>query len=167
MSKEQNRRDFFKLCTTIGAGLSLCCIGFLRCKKSRTEKPQNTANVPPETVDDDFKELGYCGYACKQKCKVYAATKNNDYAMKVKKAKSLSQKYGKDFKPEDIHCEGCRSERLSYFAVNICTVRECAKKKQLVTCAHCKDFPNCDKDLWTRWPEVKQLIKEMRSRLKS
>ncbi len=165
MIQKQNRREFIRICTTVGAGLPLFCMSFMRCGKSHTEKSQKKENVSSTAISEDFDELGYCGYACKEKCKVYSATKNNDYETKIKMAKSMSEKYNQDFKPEDVHCDGCKSERPSYFASNRCTVRECAQEKQLVTCAYCKDFSNCDKDLWTMWPEVKELIEEMRRNL--
>lgn len=165
MSNEQNRRDFFKLCTTVGAGFSLCCMDFMRCKKSDTEKPTNTANVPPETVDEDFKELGYCSLQCIEKCKIYHATKNNDIEKKKEISKNWSSKFNKDFKPEDVHCDGCKSDHTSYFAANLCNIRKCAIEKHVITCAHCKEFPVCEKEEWIKWPNLRNQTEEIRSKL--
>ena len=53
-------------------------------------------------------------------------------------------------KPEQINCLGCKSTK----ALFDCSLKKCASKRGVPTCAHCPDFPTCKDEQWTRYPEA-------------
>lgn len=99
--------------------------------------------------------VAYCCLEC-DKCDVYIATKNNDDELRAKVAKQWKMD------AEKLYCEGCKSEN----ALFNCDAKKCAIARGLPTCAHCDDFPSCDKDIWTKWPELKKKVEEMRRRIR-
>lgn len=88
--------------------------------------------------------IAYCGLVC-SKCPTFIATQNNDDIAREKTAAFLSEKYGLNFKPEEINCDGCLSsgERLIGYC-NTCEVRKCAIIKSVENCSVCDDQP-CEK----------------------
>jgi hypothetical protein len=46
-----------------------------------------------------------------------------------------------EFEPEDINCEGCKSDVISGWCRKICKIRPCAEERKVETCAHCDDYP--------------------------
>jgi len=102
---------------------------------------------------DEFGMVAYCCLEC-DKCDVYIATQNNDDELRAKVAKQWNMDAGKRY------CDGCKSER----ALFNCEAKKCALQKNLPTCAHCDEFPSCDKEIWTKWPQLKQKVQAMRSR---
>ena len=166
MAIQQNRRDFLRQGVNIGLGVACCCAGF-SCRKQ--QKGSSEKKTPlTKVTGEDFSKLSYCGLVCGEGCKTFAATKNNDYKSKTEIAKDWSAKYGKDFKPEDVHCYGCKAENMpaSYYTT-ICTARKCARERHVITCAHCSDFPACQKQTWTDWPEAKENVQQIRSKLQT
>ena len=142
-----NRRDILKTCACAGLGLALgsaslsCC----PCSSNRQQAMLDS---------DDFSMVAYCCLEC-DKCNVYIATQNNDDELRAKLAKEWKMDAGK------LYCDGCKSERALYN----CEARKCAVSRNLPTCAHCDDFPSCDKEIWTKWPQLKEKVEAMRSRL--
>jgi len=63
-------------------------------------------------------------------------------------------------KPEQIECLGCKSDR----ALFSCTLKKCASKRGLPTCAHCPEFPSCRDEQWTRYPRLRETAAAMRCR---
>jgi hypothetical protein len=101
----------------------------------------------------------YCGINCEE-CEAFSATQNNDNQLKKRVAQRWSSLYGKEFKPEDVHCEGCRSEgTLGTYCQAMCRIKPCCREKQIETCAQCREFA-C-KDL----KEVFDFCSEARERL--
>ena len=94
------------------------------------------------------KILAVCGLDCFS-CRAYIATKENDYSKLVETAKLWSSPE-EQFKPEDIPCEGCHSDRLHAFCGR-CPVRLCAKQRSKMNCGDCSEYA-CDKleSLW-KW----------------
>jgi hypothetical protein len=88
--------------------------------------------------------IAYCGLVCSE-CPTYLATQNDDDMARVKTAAFLSEKYGLNFKAEDINCDGCLSsgERLIGYC-NTCDVRKCAIAKSVENCSVCNVRP-CEK----------------------
>ncbi|MFH1980688.1 MAG: DUF3795 domain-containing protein [Pseudomonadota bacterium] len=41
---------------------------------------------------------------------------------------------------EDLKCDGCGSERVSFFC-RVCAIKECCRGKDITGCHHCEDFP--------------------------
>ena len=68
-----------------------------------------------------------------------------DDAKRAEVAKTWSDQFGHEFKPQDINCDGCTSgsERL-FSHCSACEIRACAQGKGLANCAHCDDYA-CDK----------------------
>lgn len=154
MSKSRNRRDFIK-CAVIGAGL--CCPLISTCSKKK--------ETVMEELDMDYSTFAYCGLEC-QNCELYKATLTNNIEVKKRLAKEWLNIEDKDFKAEEIFCYTCKEESKPYNQfLQVCQVRACAKEKQLLTCAHCDDLPTCDKELWTKYPEMKKKIDAMREEL--
>jgi hypothetical protein len=96
-------------------------------------------------------DLAYCGLSC-NKCPVFIATANDDNALRLRTAREWSQHYSEilesvgigKLKPEDINCEGCRSEGTHFFGCKNCSIRPCCQKKNLVACAGCPEYESCD-----------------------
>jgi len=86
--------------------------------------------------------IAYCGLRCDE-CKILKATQAKDYEEKKRIAKHWSDQFDIKFKPEDVTCEGCKSDVLSGWCRNICKMRPCAKERKVETCAHCDNYP-CD-----------------------
>ncbi len=88
--------------------------------------------------------IAYCGLVCNE-CPAYIATQNDDDAERAKIAETWSKEYGSDIKPENINCDGCKSEddrHLSY--CQICEIRLCGIRQEVINCAYCIDYP-CEK----------------------
>ena len=64
-------------------------------------------------------------------------------------------------KPEQVECLGCKSAK----ALFSCTLKKCATKRGLQTCAHCSDFPTCKDEQWTRFPNLRETATRMRATL--
>jgi hypothetical protein len=92
--------------------------------------------------------LAVCGLDCSL-CKGYIATKENDYSKLAETAKLWSRPEVK-YKPDDIPCEGCHTERLHTFCKR-CPVRLCAKPRNIMNCGDCSEYA-CAKleSLW-KW----------------
>lgn len=71
----------------------------------------------------------YCGV-----CPWRFAYVNNDEKLKAKLANMVG------IEPEDVVCEGCRSDHPLYFCQS-CKIKECVQKKNIESCAECKQFP--------------------------
>jgi len=87
--------------------------------------------------------IAYCGLDC-SKCDAYTATQTRDLERKREIAKRWTKGLNLEFKPEDIDCNGCMSNKVSGWCTKICRIRPCAEVRKVKTCAHCRDHP-CDK----------------------
>ena len=94
--------------------------------------------------------IGYCGLDCAG-CRAYVATKKGDSTALAATARLWSNPREGIYKPEDIPCEGCHSERLHAFCSR-CPVRACGRNLSLNNCAECGDYP-CEKlgNVWSLW----------------
>jgi hypothetical protein len=88
--------------------------------------------------------IAYCGLIC-SRCPTFLATQADDDVARAKTAASISEKYGLNFKPEEINCDGCISEggKLIGYCQS-CEVRKCCREKGLANCTVCDEQP-CDK----------------------
>jgi hypothetical protein len=82
----------------------------------------------------------YCGLDCSE-CKAFKATQTKDLERKKEIAKQWTGDDKVEFKPEDINCNGCKSDIISGWCRKICKIRPCAETKKVKTCAHCTDYP--------------------------
>jgi hypothetical protein len=46
-------------------------------------------------------------------------------------------------------------------------IRKCAVEKQVVTCAHCDEYPTCDDPMWESYPWLRRQIDQIRSNLEA
>ena len=86
--------------------------------------------------------IAYCGLDCKE-CKAFKATQTKDIEWKKQIAKHWSDQGEIMFKPEDVDCNGCKSDVISVFCRKLCKIRPCAREKKVSTCAHCDNY-SCD-----------------------
>jgi len=109
------------------------------------------------------KMVGYCGIVCSD-CPVLVATQKNDDAERRRVAEVFTKQYGKEYKPEDINCDGCISEGPRIFSYcNVCEIRKCGKEKGVGNCASCVDYP-CERlsKLFAGYSKAKETLDEIR-----
>jgi len=87
--------------------------------------------------------IAYCGLDC-EKCDAYLATINNDQALREKTAKLWSELNHVTILPEQINCQGCRTNGVkTVYCESLCTIRQCAMKKGVKTCGACPMTEKC------------------------
>ena len=107
--------------------------------------------------------ISCCGLDC-SKCAGYLATQANDNSRRAAVAKQWSAQYNADIKPEQINCNGCRSEGQKFFYCSvICEIRKCCVEKDIANCAAC-DMYACDKlkSFLELSPEARAALDELR-----
>lgn len=82
--------------------------------------------------------MAYCGLLCSQ-CWAYKATMADDMDLRERTAMQWSKAYGIEINPEDINCNGCRSDLL-FSRCNFCEIRKCAIAKGMDDCGKCESF---------------------------
>jgi hypothetical protein len=91
--------------------------------------------------------LGYCGLNCEE-CPVFIATSNDDSILRQETAREWSGLYagylGKELKPEDMNCGGCRSQSNLFIGCMSCPIRKCSCEKNLISCALCDEYEKCE-----------------------
>ena len=110
--------------------------------------------------------IAICGLHCDE-CGALIATLNNDNEKRAEVAKTWSELFKKEFKPEDINCNGCTSvdgELFNY--CNICEIRKCGMEKGVINCAYCDEY-GCDKlvEFFKLAPESKKSLEEIRAKM--
>jgi len=107
--------------------------------------------------------VAYCGIICSD-CPVLIATDKDDNAERKRVAEMFTKQYGREYKPEDINCDGCLSDgpRLFHYC-SICDMRKCARGRNVKNCAYCSEYP-CDKlsGLFSAYPKAKETLDEIR-----
>jgi hypothetical protein len=83
--------------------------------------------------------IAYCGLDCSE-CSAFIATQTNDLEQKRKIAERWTKELKIEFRPENIECMGCKSDRVSGWCTKICRVRPCAEARVVRTCADCEDY---------------------------
>lgn len=108
--------------------------------------------------------VAYCGIICSD-CPTFKATKMDDDAERRRVAKLWTKQYGKEFKMEDINCDGCltRGQRVFSYC-NICEIRKCARERNVENCAYCEDYA-CKKlsKLFDEFKPAKEVLDEIRA----
>lgn len=87
------------------------------------------------------KFLSPCGLYCGV-CSVYYATRDNNQKF-MEKLLNFYQHAMTDLDNltvEDLQCEGCLSEKTSFFC-QACSIKDCTRKKGYSGCHECDDFP--------------------------
>jgi hypothetical protein len=131
------RREFLRLAAIAGI-LTGCQVN----PQSVTSPTSESSTSKPEPASvatyssDDFSQMAFCGIRCRSACPENAYPNN---------------------------CEGCKSasERLNPFCA-ICSIRKCARAKQVLTCAHCDEYLECKVDTWQMYPMLREKIDQIR-----
>ena len=126
------RRDFLEA-GAVGACLMLCP---MLVRRGAAEGEAAATYVFDET-------MGYCCAECTpEKCKWIG----NDMEWKKQKAAELSEKYGRAIKAEEITCSRCRiPANRTPEAIGGCAIRKCVIERNLLSCAHCRELPECQR----------------------
>lgn len=109
------------------------------------------------------KMIGYCGIICSD-CPVLIAAQKNDDAERKRVAEIFTKQYGKEYKPEDINCDGCTSDNPRIFSYcNVCEIRKCGKEKNVENCARCTEYP-CERlsHLFSKYSKAKETLDEIK-----
>jgi len=83
--------------------------------------------------------IAYCGLNC-FKCDAYLATQQNNDAKRAETALHWSKMYHADIKPEQINCDGCKSDGIKFSHCNVCEIRQCCMEKNVDNCAVCENY---------------------------
>jgi hypothetical protein len=162
MDKKQNRRAFLKNTISTGAGFAVGCSILSGCAATDSKKSKSASAID---AGRDYSHLAYCCLDCPT-CELFIATRDNNEKLKAEVIQKWKVKKDKNFKLEDFGCLGCKSEKLAFFCAD-CTVRKCAAKKGLPTCAHCDSFDSCDYKLWKDFPQIREKAEKVRKELRS
>jgi hypothetical protein len=109
------------------------------------------------------KMVGCCGIVCSD-CPVLVATRKSDDAERRRVAEIFTKQYGKEYKSEDINCDGCLSDSSQVFSYcNICEIRKCGKERSVANCGSCADYP-CERlsKLFAEYSKAKETLDEIR-----
>jgi Protein of unknown function (DUF3795) len=87
-----------------------------------------------------YEMIAFCGLDCSE-CPAYKATQSGDMEELARVAEEWSQQFKRDIPTDSILCDGCKLDagRLSGYC-STCEVRNCAIAKDVITCAHCRDY---------------------------
>ena len=107
--------------------------------------------------------IACCGLNCSE-CEAYIATQTNDNDKRIEVAKNWSEQFKEDIKPEDINCNGCRSEGQKFSYCSTCEIRKCCIDKDVPNCAGC-DIYACDKleSFFEHAPEARTALDNLRT----
>lgn len=109
------------------------------------------------------KMVGYCGIVCSD-CPVLVATQKNDDVERGRVAEIFTKQYGKDYRLEDINCDGCVSDSSCIFRYcNFCEIRKCGREKKVKNCGFCTEYP-CERlsGLFAKYSVAKETLDGMR-----
>ena len=154
-SKPIDRRTF------ISTGATMC--GLCVCAQFPL-----TAFAGDEKIDP--KDRNYCGYKCPKDCTFLEATLDNDVEMKKKAwgEWKIEERYGVEFDEEQALCYGCKElDKPEGIVLSRCTVRQCAREKELDCCIECDELKTCDKDLWKRFAKFHEQVVQMQEKYRA
>jgi hypothetical protein len=120
-----------------------------------------------EGEEIDPKKLMYCGYVCPEECTFLKGSVENDVKLKKEAYDQwkIKERFNVDFEPEKIFCYGCKNAaKPEGIVLEKCTVRQCVISKELDCCIQCLELVDCDKDLWTRFPDFKKHVIELQQK---
>lgn len=81
----------------------------------------------------DKKLAAVCGLFCPA-CSLFIGTKEDPKRLQV-----LSQRMQRSV--EELHCDGCRSERRCFYCESDCKMAQCAAAKGVDFCGACPEYP--------------------------
>jgi len=92
-----------------------------------------------EILEKEAKMIAYCGLNCSE-CDAYLATQNDDDAKRAETARNWSKLFGAAIEPEQINCDGCKSEGVRFSHCEVCEIRHCSMSKSVDNCALCESY---------------------------
>ncbi|MBU2565332.1 MAG: DUF3795 domain-containing protein [Candidatus Thermoplasmatota archaeon] len=109
------------------------------------------------------KMIAYCGIICTE-CLSYIATQTKNNELLVKTAECWSKEFGVTCTPEDISCDGCKSDSVRLCNhCSECKIRECCKNKGLENCAYCCGYICNELNKFFKWvPEAKATLDDLK-----
>lgn len=112
---------------------------------------------------DAYPEMrAYCGLQC-HLCPVLDATMKNDDALRAKTAEKFLAENNWKLKPEEINCEGCKSNGRLFGYCRDCKPRKCCSEKGLDHCALCPEYPCNDLEAFFKLePVAKKELEKLR-----
>jgi hypothetical protein len=84
----------------------------------------------------DKRLAAVCGLFCPA-CTVFIGTNSHPVRLEP-----LAKRMGKPI--EELHCQGCRTDKRCFYCRSICTMATCAAAKGIDFCGECKDYPCSD-----------------------
>jgi len=108
--------------------------------------------------------VAYCGIICSD-CPVFKATKKNDDAERKIVAELWTKQYGREYKIEDINCDGCLTDGPTVFSYcSTCEIRKCAQERNVENCSHCEEYA-CERlsKLLNEYPSAKEVLDGIRA----
>lgn len=86
-------------------------------------------------ANSDLKLAAVCGLFCPS-CNLFIGTQEDPVRLKAM-AELL------DLPIEEMLCNGCRSEKKSFYCRTKCKMRKCAEEKGATFCSECEDYSSC------------------------
>jgi hypothetical protein len=84
--------------------------------------------------------IACCGLDC-SKCEGYLATQTDSDSKRADVAQKWSALYRTEIRPDQINCDGCKSEgRKFFYCENMCEIRRCCISKGVDNCAGCEEY---------------------------
>jgi hypothetical protein len=107
----------------------------------------------------DKKLAAVCGLFCPS-CTVYIGAHENP-----ERLEGMAKRFGQPV--EKLLCNGCRSEKRSFYCESLCTMYKCAAEKGIDFCGECAEYPCADLkafqaqmphrlDLWKSQERIKE-----------
>ena len=106
--------------------------------------------------------VGCCGIVCSE-CPVFVASRKSD-AERRRVAEIFSRQYGREYRAEEINCDGCVGDGSRIFSYClVCEIRKCGKEKGVSNCGVCVDYP-CERlsKLFGKYGKAKETLDEIR-----
>ncbi len=92
-----------------------------------------------------LKTAAICGLFC-EACGLYIASHEDE-----KKLAKIAERY--KMSPEEVRCEGCRSQKLGPYC-RTCKMKACAVQKNINFCSECDQYPCQDVKDFQAQPQV-------------
>ena len=128
------------------------------------------ASILQENQPIDPEKLCYCSYKCPDDCHFLVASLKNDADLKKAAYEEweLKERLGLEFDAEKIFCFRCKpAGRPEGPVLQHCTVRSCAMEQGYQACIQCDQLNDCEKELWTRFPQFHQVVIEMQGKFRA
>jgi len=87
----------------------------------------------------EVKMIAYCGLNCSN-CDAYLATQQDNDGKREETAQKWSKLYKAEINPEQINCDGCKSDGKKFSHCSVCDIRQCCITNRVENCAECEHY---------------------------